>query len=154
MKWVVGKCLTNPYQSFGVDVGLLTGYKAAHWLRNVPLTSHLSRTQTLITQISRLCQEIRNIKRQNKNQSNSTPKAEPREGAALTTVQEEETMDSNQCQDRTSIDGTDGSGCTYSSRSTRPLRSEYNHDTPSRHETSHPLLSSTPPQNNQGQPAA
>ena len=42
MKWVVGKCLTNPYQSFGVDVGLLTGYKAAHWLRNVPLTSHSS----------------------------------------------------------------------------------------------------------------
>ena len=42
MKWVVGKCLTNPYQSFGVDVGLLTGYKEAHWLRNVPLTSHSS----------------------------------------------------------------------------------------------------------------
>ena len=42
MKWVVGNCLTNPYQSFGVDVGLLTGYKAAHWLRNVPLTSYLS----------------------------------------------------------------------------------------------------------------
>ena len=42
MKWVVGKCLTNPYQSFGVDVGLLTGYKAAHWSRNVPLTSHSS----------------------------------------------------------------------------------------------------------------
>ena len=42
MKWVVGKCLTNPYQSFRVDVGLLTGYKAAHWLRNVPLTSHSS----------------------------------------------------------------------------------------------------------------
>ena len=42
MKWVVGNCLTNPYQSFGVDVGLLTGYKAAHWLRNVPLTSYSS----------------------------------------------------------------------------------------------------------------
>ena len=42
MKWVVGKCLTNPYQSFAVDVGLLTGYKAAHWLRNVPLMSHSS----------------------------------------------------------------------------------------------------------------
>ena len=42
MKWVVGKYLTNPYQSFGVDVGLLTGYKAAHWSRNVPLTSHSS----------------------------------------------------------------------------------------------------------------
>ena len=42
MKWVVGKCLTNPYQSFRVDVGLLTGYKAAHWLRNVPLTSYSS----------------------------------------------------------------------------------------------------------------
>ena len=42
MKWVVGKCLTNPYQSFGVDVGLLTGYKAAHWSRNIPLTSHSS----------------------------------------------------------------------------------------------------------------
>ena len=41
MKWVVGKCLTNPYQSFGVDVGLLTGYKAAHWLRNVPLNEPL-----------------------------------------------------------------------------------------------------------------
>ena len=36
------KCLTKPYQSFGVDVGLLTGYKEAHWLRNVPLTSYLS----------------------------------------------------------------------------------------------------------------
>ena len=42
MKWVMGKCLTNPYQSFGVDVGLLTGYKAAHWLRNVPLMSYSS----------------------------------------------------------------------------------------------------------------
>ena len=42
MKWVVGKCLTKPYQSFGPDVDLLTGYKAAHWLRNVPLTSHSS----------------------------------------------------------------------------------------------------------------
>ena len=63
-------------------------------------------------------------------------------------------MDSNQCQDRTSIDGTDGSGCTYSSRSTLPPRFEHNHDNPSRHETSHPFLSSTPPQSNQGQPAA
>ena len=63
-------------------------------------------------------------------------------------------MDSNQCQDHTSIDGTDCSGCTYSSHSTLPPRSEHSHDTPSRHETSHPPLSSTPPQNNQGQPAA
>ena len=59
-------------------------------------------------------------------------------------------MDSNQCQDRTSIDGTDGSGCTYSSRSTLPPRSEHNHDNPSRHETSHPLLFSTPPQTIKG----
>ena len=42
MKWVMGKCLTNPYQSFGLGVGLLTGYKAAHWLRNVPLMSYSS----------------------------------------------------------------------------------------------------------------
>ena len=42
MKWVMGKCLTNPYQFFGLGVGLLTGYKAAHWLRNVPLTSYSS----------------------------------------------------------------------------------------------------------------
>ena len=63
-------------------------------------------------------------------------------------------MDSSQCQDRTSIDGTDGSGCTYSSHSTLPPRSEHSHDTPSRHETSHPSLFSTPPQSNQGQPAA
>ena len=63
-------------------------------------------------------------------------------------------MDSNQCQDRTSIDGTDGSGCTYSSHSTLPPCSEHSHDTPSRHETSHPPLSSTPPQSNQEQPAA
>ena len=63
-------------------------------------------------------------------------------------------MDSNQCQDRTSIDGTDGSGCTYSSRSILPPRSEHSHDIPSRHETSHPSLYSTPPQSNQGQPAA
>ena len=42
MKWVMGKLLTKPYQSFGVDVGLLTGYNTAHWLRNVPLTSYLS----------------------------------------------------------------------------------------------------------------
>ena len=114
----------------------------------------MSRTQTLITHISCLCQEIRDIKRQNKNQSNSTPKAEPREGATLTRVQEEETMDSNQCQDCTSIDGTDGSGCTYSSHSTLPPCSEHNHDTPSHHETSHSFLYSTPPQSNQEQPAA
>ena len=63
-------------------------------------------------------------------------------------------MDSNQCQDRTSIDETDGSDCTYSSHSTLPLHSEHSHDTPSCHETSHPLLSSTPPQSNQEQPAA
>ena len=114
----------------------------------------MSRTQTLITQISRLCQEIRDIKRQNKNRSNSTPKAEPREGATLSKVQEEGTMDSNQCQDRTSIDGTDGSGWTYSSHSTPPPRSEHSRDIPSHHETSHPSLFSTPPQSNQGQPAA
>ena len=114
----------------------------------------MSRTQTLITQISRLCQEIRDIKRQNKNRSNSSPKAKPREGATLTKLQEEKTMDSNQSQDRTNIGGTDGSGCTYSSHSTLPLRSEHNHDTPSHHETSHPSRCSTPTQSNQGQPAA
>ena len=114
----------------------------------------LSRTQTLITQISRLCQEIRDIKRQNKNRSNSTPKAKPRERATLITVQEEKTMDSNQSQNRTSIDGTDGSGCTYSSHSTPPPRSEHSHDIPSHHETSHPSLYSIPLQSNQGQPAA
>ena len=42
MEWVMGKYLTKPYQSFGVGVGLLTGYNAAHWLRNVPLTSYSS----------------------------------------------------------------------------------------------------------------
>ena len=42
MKWVMGKWLTKPYQSFGLDVGLLTGYNAAHWLRNVPLMSYSS----------------------------------------------------------------------------------------------------------------
>ena len=42
MKWVMGKYLTKPYQSFGVGVGLLTGYNTAYWLRNVPLTSYLS----------------------------------------------------------------------------------------------------------------
>ena len=41
MKWVMGKYLTKPYQSFGVGVGLLTGYNTARWLRNVPLTSYL-----------------------------------------------------------------------------------------------------------------
>ena len=114
----------------------------------------MSQTQTLITHISRLCQEIRDIKKRNKNRSNSTPKAEPREEATLTRIQGEETMDSNQCQDRTSIDGTDGSGCTYSSHSIPPPRSEHSHDIPSRHETSHPPLSSTLPQSNQEQPAA
>ena len=63
-------------------------------------------------------------------------------------------MDSNQCQDRTSIHGTDGSGCTYSSHSTLPPCSEHSHDIPSCHGTSHPSLCSTPPRNNQGQPAA
>ena len=63
-------------------------------------------------------------------------------------------MDSNQNQDRTSIDGTDGSGCTYSSHSTLPPHFEHSHDIPSHHETSHPFLYSTPPQSNQGQPAA
>ena len=63
-------------------------------------------------------------------------------------------MDSNQCQDHTSIDGTDGSNCTYSSHSTLPPHSEHSHGTPSRHETSHPFLYSTPTQSNQGQPAA
>ena len=114
----------------------------------------MSRTQTLITHISRLCQEIRDIKRQNKNRSISTPKAEPRKGKTLTKIQEEGTMDSNQCQDHTNIGGTDGSGCTCSSHSTLPPRSEHNRDIPSRHETSHPPLSSTPPQSNQEQPAA
>ena len=72
----------------------------------------------------------------------------------LTKVQGEKPMDSSQCQDRTSIDGTGDSSCTYSSHSTLPPRPEHSHDTPSRHETSHPSLSSTPPQSNQGQPAA
>ena len=114
----------------------------------------MSRTQTLITHISCLCQEIRDIKRENKNRSISTPKAEPREGKTLTRMQEERTTDSNQCQDHTSIGGTDDSDCTYSSRSTLPPRSEHSHGTPSRHGTSHPPLSSTPPQSNQEQPAA
>ena len=72
----------------------------------------------------------------------------------LTRIQEEKATDSNQCQDRTSIDGTDGSGCTYSSHSTLPPCSEHSHDIPSHHKTSHPSLYSTPPQSNQGQPAA
>ena len=72
----------------------------------------------------------------------------------LTRVQEEKAMDSNQCQDRTSTDGTDGSGCTYSSHSTLPPCSEHSHDTPSRHETFHPFLYSTPLQNNQEQPVS
>ena len=52
----------------------------------------MSQTQTLITHISRLCQEICDIKRQNKNQSISTPEVEPREGMTLTRVQGEKTM--------------------------------------------------------------
>ena len=63
-------------------------------------------------------------------------------------------MDSNQCQDRTNIDGTDGSSCTYSSRSILPPHFEHSHDSPSHHETSHPSQFSTPLQSNQGQPAA
>ena len=63
-------------------------------------------------------------------------------------------MDSNQCQDRTSIGGTDGSGCTCSSHNTPPPRSEHSHGTPSRHETTRPSLCSTPSQSNQEQPAA
>ena len=63
-------------------------------------------------------------------------------------------MDSNQCQDCTNIDGTDGSSCTYSSHSILPPRSEHSHDIPSRHGTSHPFLYSTPTQSNQEQPAA
>ena len=38
----MGKWLTKPYQFSRVDVGLLTSYKTAHWLRNVPLTSYSS----------------------------------------------------------------------------------------------------------------
>ena len=123
-------------------------------LRSELLDRVMSRTQTLITHISCLCQEIRDIKRQTKNRSNSTPKTKSREGMTLSRVQEEKTMDSNQCQDRTSIDGMDGSGCTYSSHSTLPPHSEHNHDIPSHYETTHPFLCSTPTQNNQGQPAA
>ena len=63
-------------------------------------------------------------------------------------------MDSNQCQDHTSIDGMDGSDCTYSSRSKLPPRSEHSHDIPSHHGTSHPSLYFTLPESNQGQPAA
>ena len=63
-------------------------------------------------------------------------------------------MDSNQCQDHTNIDGTDGSNCTYSSYSTLPLHSECSCDTPSHRETAHQLLFSTLLQNNQEQPAA
>ena len=114
----------------------------------------VSRTQTLITHISHLCQEICVIKRQNKNRLNSTPKAEPREGVTLTRLQAESTMDSNQCRNHTSIDGTYDSDCTYSSHSTLPPCSEHSHDIPSRHGTSHPFPCSTPPQSNQEQPAA
>ena len=63
-------------------------------------------------------------------------------------------MDSNQCQDHTNTDGTDGSGCTYSSHIILPPRSEHSHDIPSHHGTSYPFLYSTPPQSNQEQPAA
>ena len=63
-------------------------------------------------------------------------------------------MDSNQGQDCTNIDGTDGSSCTYSSHNTLPPCFEHSHDIPSHHGTSHPSLCSTPPQSNQGQPAA
>ena len=66
-------------------------------------TELLLRTQTLITQISCLCQEIHDIKRKNKNKSNSTPKAEPREGTMLTGIQGEKTMDSNQCHVRATL---------------------------------------------------
>ena len=72
----------------------------------------------------------------------------------LSKIQEEKTMDSNQCQDCTSIDGTDGSGCTYSTHSTLPPHSEHSCDTPSHHGTSRPFLYFTPPQNNPEQPAA
>ena len=41
MKWVMGKCLTKPYQSFGVSVGLLTGYNAAHLVKECPLNEPL-----------------------------------------------------------------------------------------------------------------
>ena len=63
-------------------------------------------------------------------------------------------MDSNQCQDRTNIDGMDGSGCTYSSHSTLPPCSEHSRDNPLCHETAHPFLHFIPPQNSQEQPAA
>ena len=63
-------------------------------------------------------------------------------------------MDSNQCQDHTNIDGRDASGCTHSSHSKLPPRSEHSHDSSSHHETAHPSLCSTLPQNSQEQPAA
>ena len=63
-------------------------------------------------------------------------------------------MDSNQCQDCTSTDGTDGSNYTCSSHNTPLPRSEHSHDTPSRHGTDHPSLYYTLPQSNQGQLAA
>ena len=53
-------------------------------------------------------------------------------------------MDNNQCQDHTNIDGTDGSGCTYSSHSILSPCSESSHDTPSHHETSHSFLATIP----------
>ena len=121
------------------------------WLDKMRL---MSQTQTLITQISSLCQEIHDIKRQNKNPPISTLKAEPREGKILAEVQAERTMNSYQGQDHTNIDGRDASGCTYSSHSTLPPRSKYDHDIPSHHGASHPSLCSTPLQNSQEQPAA
>ena len=58
------------------------------------------------------------------------------------------------CQDRTNIDGTDCSGCTYSSCSKLPPHSEHSHETPSHHGTSHPFLCSILTRNNPEQPAA
>ena len=123
--------------SQGIQYSAVMGKQLWRLISGNSLKVGVSRTQTLITHISRLCQEIHDIKKQNKNKLNSTLKAEPREGTMLTKLQEK-TMDSNQCQDRTSIDGMDGSNCTYSSRSTLPPHSEHNHDIPSHHETSHP----------------
>ena len=91
-------------------------------------------------------------KKENKNHSNSTPKDQPRKEEVL--LQKEDTMDNNPNQDRTDIDGRDGSSCTYCSHSTLPPCSEHSHDTPSRHETSCPFLCSTPPWNNPEQLAA
>ena len=111
----------------------------------------LSRTQNLITQISHLCQEIRDIKRQNKNKSISAPKDEPREEQTL--LQREITMDSNQYHDHRDTNEMGAPCCTYSSSSTLSPHLQNNHDFPSRHEITHPPQSSSLPQNNQGQPA-